>query len=1456
MDSLSNSTATATATAIAHPPGSPAQEPTSLSSAPSLEVEAMNDATAIAPGHPMGNGYDMGGGQLHNPPPQSQQQQQQHHHQHQHQLPLRASHDHAHAPNSSFGNANLADLPPPVLRPSSPSGSSVASFAARAPSRRSNGSVTGGSAVSGPSNGHHSNSAGGRGRHPDQGVEEVLLLHYTTLKRFLGIPYNVEVSSSKREATRSSRARDKLLRLSAAQVCELSQDVYDELLRRQALAGGPRGIPPANPNVPPSLPPRPEFHDKRNQARQKLSSLQYQRFKDLAADVLCELERRFPYFSSVDVPGRNRRQSPALSAVSGYSNARSSNGSTPFPPRSTSRARAPSNLRLGQQQQFQQQQGTVSPGPFTPGFSMQSPTSARSVTRTSNPPDARGSHQMSPHGLGGMHSDTASSQSSQPPPTIDENAPLAKSSQSNTIVPVKSTLVEESDSGGEEDEEAQHAGEKNHHYDSDRHEESSFALEKTLHKAQIRQSEQVLDSKQSERIAELEKQIEELRNELVTRDEDQKHWEEERKNHKDTSEKLTEAEASYQALEVELNAMKQIHEEQKQQLEQVNEFENQRKEWEETRAELEHQILEVQERNKELFDDIERIQADHEYNIERNATEFEQEKRIWEEEKDILQVKLIQAQAQNDGIQEQINMLELQHKEKLKQHEEKHDGDSAKEAEEWEQLAKSLQAKLAESESQRLEATEQLDTLRNDYEAHLNEQEELHAHALQADKEQWNEVLSELEQKLADTEALTQGLKVECQEWKDKHHSAQEEHVVQMREVEKSMEALNASGGAGGDAGDWKKRYELLEHEYLELQTEFKHCLEAEAELRQQLEEKKQNETTGEADPELKLRYESLQKEHLALKKELKEQQEVTEQVRQQAQTFLAEMREISEEGGNLEREESLNKEIERLGEEVQIWKDRYAKTRTRLRGLRSSTLGLPGMEYNIHLFKENDLLNSDGMVKDVHVTKFQMAIDELLRSARMGEPQIVIDKVKTVVTAVRGLNQDLERANSHLSAREQGTLSPPPASSSNLPGLSAPVRKLKTRVASTANNLITATKNYSRSNGLSPVSLLDAAASHLCAAVVELVRTVKIRPTPIDELAEDEDERAVQSPDMFSVAHSQITAGRFSAGEGESMLSDFGTPERGSNMGTMGDMAADVSRLLTEHRDAEVEKERSGEQAKNLQRDSMQSAGRLSSGDYTNTRSRPPSMTPNGEASAQSQRKYSQTGMSNPPPRMQSLKIDEQDEELEDLRIYIDDQTMNLLKSVEAIVSDVRASVQNPTAHTSNNKSRLSAMREPLDTITAIIEHVSIATDQILTTHTASPTNMKLRQELHGQVTPIIEQLAQEREDLIYLAEKLPSNGNNAQYNAGIEQVAYSLGRDMKLLVSWLDPQSHDGKDGAVSQSNQAADHSDGAGSVYDEDEFSDYEGGEVASVASVAIAHVGHGTPVRARSSSKQGP
>lgn len=121
--------------------------------------------------------------------------------------------------------------------------------------------------------------------------ESVMHEHYRALKSFLTV-------RDPNLKTPPNKARDKLLRLSSVQFYELSTDVYDELIRRQAAARAP----PNNNNGPPAfLLPEKTFHPKRNQARQRLSSLGHPRFRDLAADVFHELERRFPRFAGGEI---------------------------------------------------------------------------------------------------------------------------------------------------------------------------------------------------------------------------------------------------------------------------------------------------------------------------------------------------------------------------------------------------------------------------------------------------------------------------------------------------------------------------------------------------------------------------------------------------------------------------------------------------------------------------------------------------------------------------------------------------------------------------------------------------------------------------------------------------------------------------------------------------------------------------------------------------------------------------------------------------------------------------------------------------------------------------------------------------------------------------------------------------------------------------------------------------
>ena len=216
-----------------------------------------------------------------------------------------------------------------------------------------------------------------------QRAESELRQHYAVLRAYL--------KGGASQPPRTNKARDKLLRLSPVQFHELSTDVFDELQRRQAAQPLP-GKPPRQDKVPPFLQPRQDFHEKRNQARQKLSSLQTSRFRDLSTDVFCELERRFPHFSP-DRPDAPRSMSRGPGGRPPPSGAPGPNGFGPPPRAHTTQASMSSNA----------------------GF-----------------PPRKGSMA---------------------PPEVMANGnelgrPMPKQFQSNTITPNKSTMVEDDDDDG------------------------------------------------------------------------------------------------------------------------------------------------------------------------------------------------------------------------------------------------------------------------------------------------------------------------------------------------------------------------------------------------------------------------------------------------------------------------------------------------------------------------------------------------------------------------------------------------------------------------------------------------------------------------------------------------------------------------------------------------------------------------------------------------------------------------------------------------------------------------------------------------------------------------------------------------------------------------------------------------------------------------------------------------
>ncbi|KAI9821120.1 MAG: component of the polarisome [Pycnora praestabilis] len=441
-------------------------------------------------------------------------------------------------------------------------------------------------------------------------------------------------------------------------------------------------------------------------------------------------------------------------------------------------------------------------------------------------------------------------------------------------------------------------------------------------------------------------------------------------------------------------------------------------------------------------------------------------------------------------------------------------------------------------------------------------------------------------------------------------------------------------------------------------------------------------------------RYDSLEREHNDLKNELGEQQHITEEVKHQASGFLNEMKSLSDRSGqSWEREEHLLHQVSRLEQEVKEWKGRYARTKSQLRIFHASSMGMSIQQQNAGQYaRDGGFTRPDGLVKDVHVTRFQMSIDELLRMARTGEPSSVLEYMKSVVASVRQITQDVDEAS---------------ASDDQIPQLRS---KLKIRVSATANNLITASKNFSASNGVSPVSLLDAAASHLSAAVVELIRMVKIRPVPDGE-DNDTDEESVTPRD--SMDFSPIPNGRASS---DSVYSSMTSPRDSSNP-----PRAQGKDIWTSRRP--------GSRNELLSSKGLASSVRLGFGHRTKNK------------------------------------------EVEDLKVYLEDQTEGLVHSIQSLVSSVRADLGMRT------------IRGHMNDIAMVVQNVVASTETAM--------NQSGSTALRDQSEPIVRTLADCRTRLLAVSadgEEIRDPTLLKEYTNKLPPLAFEIARETKELAQRID--------------------------------------------------------------------
>jgi len=231
----------------------------------------------------------------------------------------------------------------------------------------------------------------------------------------------------------------------------------------------------------------------------------------------------------------------------------------------------------------------------------------------------------------------------------------------------------------------------------------------------------------------------------------------------------------------------------------------------------------------------------------------------------------------------------------------------------------------------------------------------------------------------------------------------------------------------------------------------------------------------------LRVRCEELESERESLKGAGSEHTMLLiEQLRSDLETFASETRELSRQNEELmAARDSDNMIIRDLNMQAKQYKQKYEQAKTELRSVKATSQ----LYHQAPKVLSDDQLpvGPSGGLLDIHVTAFLSAIDLLLAAGRSSTPTRVLSPMKSVINAVHAIIDDVEKYEAR-ARRERLDI--------ELEDLQA----LRERAEMTLSNLTTAAKTHATSLGMSPVSLLDAAASHVASTITEIGKAVHIR--------------------------------------------------------------------------------------------------------------------------------------------------------------------------------------------------------------------------------------------------------------------------------------------------------------------------------------------------------------------------
>ncbi|KAG1818053.1 uncharacterized protein BJ212DRAFT_1479880 [Suillus subaureus] len=203
---------------------------------------------------------------------------------------------------------------------------------------------------------------------------------------------------------------------------------------------------------------------------------------------------------------------------------------------------------------------------------------------------------------------------------------------------------------------------------------------------------------------------------------------------------------------------------------------------------------------------------------------------------------------------------------------------------------------------------------------------------------------------------------------------------------------------------------------------------------------------------------------------------EIIEQLRSDMEGLMSELSDLSRRNDELMTAKDSDLTVIRdLDSQLKEYKRKYEQAKTELRSVKATSqlfLQAPKMEDQLPM-------GPDGGLVDIHVTAFVSAIDSLLTAGRSSAPTRVLVPMKAVVTSTTAIIDDV-RAYEQRPSRADVDVDI--------------LHTLRERAEATLTNLVAASKTHATASGMSPVSLLDAAASHVSVTLTEIAKMIYIR--------------------------------------------------------------------------------------------------------------------------------------------------------------------------------------------------------------------------------------------------------------------------------------------------------------------------------------------------------------------------